>query len=317
MTLLSGTEIMRRGGSHSRNVNVEMTWLIIGGTGQLGIALSRELKKDGKSYSAWGSSDLNIEDGQKVREVINNFNPSIIVNCAAWTDVDGAEVNEDRAFRINAVGAENVAFAAKSCGAKLIHISTDYVFSGESGTAWKIDDTTSPKSAYGRSKLAGEEKVVSAYPESSLLIRTAWLYSPWRKNFLKTVLRLASVNSEQIAMVNDQIGQPTSAMDLAIRIIELAESSQESGVFHGTNSGAATWFDFASEIMKFNGDDQLRLKAVSSSEFMRLAPRPKFSVLDHSAWEKYGFLPMQDWKSALYHTMATLESENETGLKHA
>jgi dTDP-4-dehydrorhamnose reductase len=308
---------MKRGGSHLRIVDTEMTWLIIGGTGQLGIALSHALKKAGIVFSAWGSSDLDIEDEQKVKEAIAYFNPSVIVNCAAWTDVDAAEENEDRAFRINAVGAENVAIAAKTCAAKLIHISTDYVFSGESETPWKIDDKCSPNSAYGRTKLAGEEKVFSAYPERSLLIRTAWLYSPWEKNFLRTVLRLASVNSEQIPMVNDQIGQPTSAMDLAIRIIELAESSIESGIFHGTNSGAATWFDFASEIMRLNGDDQLRLKPVSSSDFVRLAPRPKFSVLDHSAWEKYGFLPMQDWKLALHHTMATLESEDETGMKHA
>ena len=308
---------MKRGGSHLRIVNAQMTWLIIGGTGQLGIALSRELKKAGIPFSAWGSSHLAIEDEQKVKDSITNFNPSVIVNCAAWTDVDGAEDNEDQAFRINALGAENVAIAAKACGSKLIHISTDYVFSGESESAWKIDDKGSPKSAYGRTKLAGEEKVVSAYPERSLLIRTAWLYSPWRKNFLKTMLRLASVNSEQIPMVNDQIGQPTSAIDLAIRIIELAESPLESGVFHGTNSGAATWFDFASEIMRLNGDDQLRLKPVSSSEFVRLASRPKFSVLDHSDWAKYGFLPMQDWKLALRHTMATLESEDGTGLKHA
>lgn len=294
-----------------------MTWLVIGGTGQLGIALSRELKKAGIPFSAWGSSDLDIQDAQKAKEAITNFKPSVIVNCAAWTDVDGAEDNEDQAFRINALGAENVAVAAKACGAKLIHISTDYVFSGESESAWKIEDRGSPKSAYGRTKLAGEEKVVSAYPERSLLIRTAWLYSPWKNNFFKTVLRLASVNSEQIAMVNDQIGQPTSAIDLAIRIIELAESPIECGVFHGTNSGAATWFDFASEIMRLNGDDQLRLKPVSSSEIVRLALRPRYSVLDHSAWAKYGFLPMQDWKLALYHTIATMESEEETGLKHA
>ena len=294
-----------------------MTWLIIGGTGQLGIALSQELGSRGNLFYAWGSDELDITKAPNVLSAITSLNPSVIVNCAAWTDVDAAEDNEDQAFRINASGAENVAIAAKTCGAKLIHISTDYVFSGESERPWKIDDRRNPKSAYGRTKLAGEEKVISAYPERSLLIRTAWLYSPWKKNFLKTVLRLASVNSDQIPMVNDQTGQPTSAIDLAIRIIEVAESPLESGIFHGTNSGAATWFEFAREILRLNGDDELRLKPVASSDFIRLAPRPKFSVLDHSAWAKYGFLPMQDWKSALHHTMAIFESEDETGLKHA
>ena len=308
---------MKRGGNHLRIVNTEMTWLVIGGTGQLGIALTRELKKAELPFTAWSTSNLDIEDAEKVMESITSLNPLVIVNCAAWTDVDGAEDNEDQAFRINAAGAENVAIAAKACGAKLIHISTDYVFSGESERAWKIDDRCNPKSVYGRTKLAGEEKVIRAYPERSLLIRTAWLYSPWKKNFLKTVLRLASINSEQIPMVNDQTGQPTSAIDLALRIIEVAESPLESGIFHGTNSGAATWFEFAREIMRLNGDDEMRLKPVASSDFIRLALRPKFSVLDHSAWAKYGFLPMQDWKSALHHTMAILESEDEIGLKHA
>ena len=134
---------------------------------------------------------------------------------------------------------------------------------------------------------------------------------------MKTVLRLASENSEQIHMVNDQIGQPTSAIDLAYRIIEIANSPIKSGVFHGTNSGSATWFDFANEIMSLNGNNQIRFKSVSSSEFKQLAPRPKYSVLDHSAWANYGFDPMRDWKLALRHTMVILESEDETGLNHA
>jgi dTDP-4-dehydrorhamnose reductase len=294
-----------------------MTWLITGGSGQLGIALSQELRSTGMPFSAWSSSDFDITNAEKVKAAIIDLNPSVVVNCAAWTDVDGAEKSEAEAFRVNAEGAENVAIGAKACGAKLVHISTDYVFSGESELAWKTDDNRSPRSAYGRTKLAGEERVLGAYQEGSLLIRTAWLYSPWKKNFLKTILRLACENSSQIRMVNDQMGQPTSAIDLAIRIIEVAESSLSSGVFHGTNSGAATWFDFASEIMRLSGNDQMRLKPVSSSEFKQVAPRPKFSVLDHSAWTNYGFRPMQDWKRALHLTMSSMEFEGETGLKNA
>lgn len=294
-----------------------MSWLITGGSGQLGIAVSQELSERGILFDALSSSDLDITDAERVKDTIFDLNPSVVVNCAAWTDVDGAEKSEAQAFRVNAEGAENVAIAAKACGAKLVHISTDYVFSGESELAWKTDDNRGPRSAYGRTKLAGEERVLGTYPERSLLIRTAWLYSPWKKNFLKTVLRLASENSTQIRMVNDQMGQPTSAIDLAIRIIQVAESPLESGVFHGTNSGAATWFDFASEIMRFSGNDQMRLKPVSSSELEQVAPRPKFSVLDHSAWTSYGFRPMQDWKLALHYTMSKMEFDGETGLKNA
>lgn len=314
---MRGIGKMKRGGSHSRHVDHRMTGLIIGGTGQLGIALSQELGERGINFLAWGTSDLDISKAPKVQMAIKGLNPSFIINCAAWTNVDGAEKNEDGAYRVNALGAENVAIAAKACGSKLIHISTDYVFSGESDSPWKVDDIRNPRTAYGRTKLAGEQKVISVYPENSIIIRTAWLYSPWGKNFLKKVLELKSMGVEKIPMVNDQTGQPTSAIDLSARIIEIALSTIESGVFHGTNSGAATWFEFAGEIMRLSGDDQIRLKPVSSSEFAQLAPRPKFSVLDHSAWANYGLSPMQDWKIALERTMATLESQDQTGLKNA
>ena len=294
-----------------------MTWLIVGGTGQLGIALSVELESRGIEFTSWGSRDLDITKKLDVKNAITRCKPLVVVNCAAWTDVDSAENFEDKAFLVNAEGAENVALAAKACGTKLIHISTDYVFSGESVVPWKTNDVRKPNSAYGRSKLAGEEKVLAAYSERTLLLRTAWLYSPWKKNFLKTVLKLASQDSVQIKMVNDQIGQPTSAIDLAIQIIELADSPIESGTFHATNSGQATWFDFAKEIMKLHGDDEKRLSPISSSEFMQLACRPKYSVLSHTSWADHGLRPMQDWKLALSNTMSTMESERITGSENA
>lgn len=294
-----------------------MTWLILGGTGQLGLALSRQLKTEGIPYLASSSINLDITDEQDIRGKINQWRPSVIVNCAAWTDVEGAENNEVGAFRVNAIGAENAAIAARAIGAKFIHISTDYVFSGESTSAWKINDKTNPTSAYGRTKLAGEEKVLSAYAENTLIFRTAWLYSPWKRNFVKTILRLASEDYKQIPVVNDQVGQPTSALDLATRIIEIASSHIDSGIFHATNSGSATWFDFAAEIMTINGDDLSRLKPIFTSELKQKARRPKFSVLDHSNWAKYGFNPMRDWKSALRNTLSLFEVEARTGLRDA
>jgi dTDP-4-dehydrorhamnose reductase len=294
-----------------------MTWLILGGTGQLGLALSRQLKTEGIPYLASSSINLDITDEQDMRGKINQWRPSVIVNCAAWTDVEGAENNEVGAFRVNAIGAENAAIAARAIGAKFIHISTDYVFSGESTSAWKINDKTNPTSAYGRTKLAGEEKVLSAYAENTLIFRTAWLYSPWKRNFVKAILRLASEDYKQIPVVNDQMGQPTSAIDLATRIIEIASSRINSGIFHATNSGSATWFDFAAEIMTINGDDLSRLKPIFTSELKQKARRPKFSVLDHSNWAKCGFKPMRDWKSALRNTLSLFEVEARTGLRDA
>jgi len=294
-----------------------MTWLIIGGTGQLGIALSLLLGSRGELFKSWGSTDLNITSGPSVLSAITSLRPTVIVNCAAWTDVDGAERHPDDAFQVNAIGAENVALAAKACGANLIHISTDYVFSGDSESPWRVSDIRNPKSAYGRSKLAGEEKVLTSYSEGTLLLRTAWLYSPWKKNFVKSVLRMAAQDSEQIKMVNDQIGQPTSAIDLANRILALIDSSIKNGVFHATNSGQASWFDFAKEILELHGADVNRLIPTPSLEFNRLANRPRFSVLDHENWTIHGLQPMQDWKLALRNTMLIMESEKAKGLENA
>ena len=292
-----------------------MNWLITGGTGQLGIALSRELGIRNISFDSFSSEQLDITNQSFIRDIIRKLNPSVIVNCAAWTDVDGAERNEEQAFKINAIGAENVALVAKECGAKLIHISTDYIFSGNSKNAWKVNDPGNPQTAYGRTKLAGEQKVLNAYSEKTLIVRTAWLYSPWRKNFLNTVLHLATKDSELIRMVTDETGQPTSATDLATRIIELAQSAEVQGIFHATNSGEATRFDFAEEILTLIGEDLTRLVPIKSSEFKQFAPRPTYSVLSQSSWENSGFNPMRDWKQALRHTMRILEIEREKGLR--
>ena len=156
-----------------------MTWLITGSSGQLGIAVSQELGERGILFNAWGSQDLDITQRPIVRDIIAKLSPKVIINCAAWTDVDGAESSELSASRVNSDGAENVALAAKEIDAKLIHISTDYVFSGQSESPWKVDDEINPQSAYGRTKAEGERRVQAGCPEHASIVRTAWLYSPW------------------------------------------------------------------------------------------------------------------------------------------
>jgi dTDP-4-dehydrorhamnose reductase len=285
-----------------------MTWLITGGSGQLGIAVSQELGERGILFTAWGSEDLDITQGPTVSDVVSQLSPTVIVNCAAWTDVDGAEINEPQASRVNSDGAENLALATKHCGAKLIHVSTDYVFSGESKTPWQVDDRINPQSAYGRTKAAGESRVVATNPENSSVVRTAWLYSPWGKNFAKTMTRLALNGDGEVRVVNDQIGQPTSAIDLAKQLVELGLSSSPGGIYHGTNSGEATWFAFAQEIFKLAGADVNRVVPVSSSEYPRLAKRPSYSVLSHDAWAKTSVKPMRDWQIALEEAMPAIIS---------
>ena len=285
-----------------------MTWLITGGSGQLGIAVSQELGERGILFTAWGSEDLDITQGPTVRDFVSQLSPTVIINCAAWTDVDGAESNEPQASRVNGDGAENLALAVKNCGAKLIHVSTDYVFSGESKTPWNVDDRIDPQSAYGRTKADGENRALGAYPENSSIVRTAWLYSPWGKNFAKTMTRLALNGEIEVRVVNDQMGQPTSAIDLAKQLVELGLSSSPAGIYHGTNSGEATWFEFAQEIFRLAEADVSRVVPVSSSEYPRPAMRPSYSVLSHEAWGKTSVKPMRDWRIALAEAMPAIIS---------
>lgn len=285
-----------------------MTWLITGGSGQLGIAVSQELAERGLVFSNPNSQELDITLSPLAPEFIAQMSPKVIVNCAAWTDVDGAENSEALAFRVNSDGAENVARGAKLCGAKLIHISTDYVFSGESFTPWQVDDPIDPQSAYGRTKADGEHRVLKTYPERTSIVRTAWLYSTWGKNFAKTMTKLAINGDGELRVVNDQMGQPTSATDLAKQLVEIVLSNSSAGIYHGTNSGQATWFEFAQEIFKIAGADVSRVIPVSSREYVRPAKRPSYSVLDHDAWAKTTVEPMRDWRIALTEAIPAIIS---------
>jgi dTDP-4-dehydrorhamnose reductase len=289
-----------------------MSWLITGASGQLGIAVSQELGRRGILFHAWSSQDLDITKGPIVRDVISKLSPKTIINCAAWTDVDGAEVNELQAARVNIDGALNIALAAKECGAKLIQISTDYVFSGESQIPWQVADEINPKSAYGRTKVGGESRVLETYPENSFIVRTAWLYSPWGKNFSKTITKLALNGQTEVPVVIDQIGQPTSALDLASQLVDLGLSNSHAGIYHGTNSGQATWFDFAVEIFRLAGEDSSRVVPISTADLPRPAKRPAFSVLGHEAWAKTTIPVMRDWRIALTDAMPAIISAVKT-----
>jgi dTDP-4-dehydrorhamnose reductase len=285
-----------------------MSWLITGNSGQLGIAVSKELNKQGIAFNAWSSKDLDIRQSSTVDVAIEKLSPTVIINCAAWTDVDGAESHEVEASRVNSDGPENLALAAKLSNSKLIHVSTDYVFSGESQSPWQIEDEINPQSAYGRTKALGERRVLVTYPESSFVVRTAWLYSPWGKNFAKTMTKVALQSDGEVRVVNDQVGQPTSALDLAKQLAELGLSTSPAGIYHGTNSGQATWFEFAQEIFKLAGADVGRVTPVSSSEYPRPAKRPSYSVLSHDAWTSTSLRPMRDWRIALAYAIPAIIS---------
>lgn len=289
-----------------------MSWLITGGSGQLGIAVSQELDKLGIAFNAWSSKEFDITQKLTASEAIEKLSPKVIINCAAWTDVDGAESHEIEASKVNCDGPGNLAFAAKRSKSKLIHISTDYVFSGERQTPWQIEDEINPQSTYGRTKALGESRVLATYPESSFVVRTAWLYSPKGKNFAKTITKLALKGDAEVRVVNDQVGQPTSATDLAKQLVELGRSTSPAGIYHGTNSGQATWFEFAQEIFKLSGADVDRVTPVSSSEYPRSAKRPSYSVLSHAAWARTSVKPMREWRIALAEAMPAIISAVKT-----
>lgn len=273
---------------------ISVRWLIVGANGMLGQDLTLELK--GTQLKTLTRNDCDITNMDQVRKEI--FEADVVINCAAYTAVDDAESNPDLAFSINAQGPKNLAIACKEIGAKLVQISTDYVFSGDESNPYFEDSEPNPKSIYGKSKLAGEREVQSNLPDNHLIVRTAWLYGENGKNFGKTILKLAEKN-ETLNVVDDQIGQPTWSADLAKKIVELSQVKNANGVFHGTSQGQISWFGFARELFNLAGLDPDRLKPASSDKFPRPAPRPNYSVLSHDRFAELNLKPIRHWEESL------------------
>ena len=274
-----------------------VTWLLLGSDGQLGRSLQDVLSASGIEFVAAGSAVADITDIASVESCVKDMTPSVIVNMAAWTDVDGAESHSDEAFLVNATGAENVAKVAAVNSLPLVHISTDYVFDGTQTTPYRTDDATNPLSVYGSSKLQGELLVQAAHPHGAWIVRTAWLYSQYGKNFARTIAR-KGLTGDNLSVVNDSFGQPTSALALARQIVALVLAHPPAGVFHGTNAGKATWHEFASAIVD-PIPNHGSVAPVSSSAFPTVAVRPTYSVLDHAQWSANGIVDMPHWKASL------------------
>ncbi len=291
----------------------KMKWAITGGSGQLARSLVDLLDQENLPYRAWGHSELDITDISCISK-IEEYAPDLLVNCAAWTSVEGAEETPQDANMVNKTGAENMALAANSLGIPLFHISTDYVFSGSGSQAWSLESKTEPTSAYGISKLLGEEVVKSQINLRYYILRTGWLYGPYGKNFAKTILKKVLSTSDPINVVNDQVGQPTSTKSLANQILKVANSDIPSGIYHATNSGETTWWDFARELVSLSGGDIERIFSISSEVFPSKVRRPKYSVLDHSMWSKIGIEEMKDWRLALKEVFPEIRSAVEREL---
>ena len=265
---------------------------IFGATGLLGKALMREWHED--EITGLGSRDLDIRSAEQVAVAIRAHRPEWVVLAAAYTDVDGCETHRDQAFDINCRGAVNVVRAASQAGARILFLSTDYVFDGAKNRPYEIDDPRAPQSVYGQSKAAAEVEIHKILPECCIL-RTSWVFGVGGKCFPETILNLAASRKE-LDVVDDQRGCPTYTVDLARTIIQLCRKGA-TGFVHATNRGDCTWFEFASQIVASAGLRTV-VKPTSSDKFVRPAKRPKYSVLSGRSLERYGIM-MPTWQDAL------------------
>ena len=288
-----------------------MRWLVTGAGGMLGRDTVDELARRGEDVVGLDRAALDITQQAAVDEVLAEQRPDLVVNCAAYTAVDDAETDEERALLINGDGPRHLARACAANGARMIHVSTDYVFAGDAGTPYPEGHPTAPHTAYGRTKLAGEQAVAKELPTSSAIVRTAWLYGVHGRSFVRTMIDLES-RRDTLDVVDDQHGQPTWSADVAARLADLGPrlGRGASGVFHATGSGEASWYELAREVFRGLGADPDRVRPVGSEAFVRPAPRPAYSVLAHGRWQELGLPPLRDWQAALHEALPLIRKES-------
>lgn len=288
--------------------------VITGAGGQLGSHLTALAAREGREMLAKTSAAWDITDPAAAERNIQRGD--IVVNCAAYTNVDGAESDEAGAYAVNATGPENLARACARVGAQLIHVSTDYVFNGDFGglpgggppRPYEPSDATAPQGVYARSKLAGEQAALMAWPEA-VVVRTAWVYTGGTGNDFVAVMRRLAAGDGPINVVDDQTGSPTYVADLAAALLEVADARVRGCVLHAANEGAVSRFDQARAVFEESGADPHRVRPVSSAQFPRPAPRPSYSALSGKAWAAAGLTPLRPWRSAL---VAALTAASDT-----
>jgi dTDP-4-dehydrorhamnose reductase len=273
-------------------------WLVTGAGGMLGRELVRQLRGRGEVVSALAHGDLDVTNSGAVEAALDSVRPEVVVNCAAWTAVDLAETREREALAVNGQGPAFLASACASARARLVQLSTDYVFSGTGRRPYSERDTPSPRSAYGRTKLAGEQAVLQRLPRTGYVVRTAWLYGAHGASFVAAMVKLERERAN-VSVVNDQHGQPTSAGAVAERIITMVAANVPAGIYHATCSGEATWYELAREVFRLLGADPARVKATTTEAYVRPARRPQYSVLGHDGWALVGLAPLAHWRSEL------------------
>ena len=275
-------------------------WLVVGAAGQLGTDLMKVL--DGRHVVGLTRADLDITDSSAVTEAVRSAAADVVVNATAYTAVDAAETDEPAAVAVNSLAPGSLAAACAAAGSRFVHVSTDYVFAGDATSPYDESAPTDPRSAYGRTKLAGELAVARELA-SAYVVRTAWVYGASGNNFVKTMARLEH-NRDTVSVVDDQRGSPTWSFDLARGLVALGESGAAGGVYHCTNSGETTWLGFTRAIFEELGADPARVLPTTTDAFPRPAPRPAYSVLANGRWLAAGLAPMQPWRAALHEAFA-------------
>lgn len=268
-----------------------MRWLVVGAGGMLGRDVVARLRDGGQDVTAAGRADVDVRDPDAVDAAVRGHD--VVVGCAAWTAVDDAETHEAEAFALNARAAASLAAATARHGARLVHVSTDYVFDGDATRPYPEDALPDPRSAYGRTKAAGEWAVRAVAPDA-LVVRTAWLYGAHGSCFPRTIARVAAERG-RVDVVDDQVGQPTWTVDVADTVVRLVVAQAPPGAYHATSSGRTTWYGFAREVVAAAGLDREVVRPTTSEEFRRPAPRPAFSVLGHDRLRAVGVPPIGDW----------------------
>ncbi len=279
-------------------------WLVTGAAGMLGRDVCLALRRHGEPVTALGHRELDITDAAAVAARLGEHGPDVVVNCAAWTAVDAAEQHEAQALRVNGTGAANLAAACARQGARLVQISTDYVFGGDQPCGYAEEDGPAPLNAYGRTKLAGERAALGL-PGAGYVVRTAWLYGAHGPNFVRTMIGKARAGAP-VRVVADQRGQPTWSLDVAEQIAALIRAGAPAGVYHATSTGATTWHGLAREVFRLAGADPGLVEPVASAAYPRPAARPRCSVLRHDGWARAGLAPIGAWDSALALAMPGL-----------
>ncbi|EXX85484.1 dTDP-4-dehydrorhamnose reductase [Paenibacillus darwinianus] len=280
-----------------------MKILITGASGQLGRELVLLTGPTDVEIVGFGRDRLDITNLDSCRSVLAEQRPDAIIHCAAYTAVDQAESEPDAAFRVNASGSRNLAVAAEEIGARLCYVSTDYVFDGKGMAPYNEYDAPNPQTVYGKSKLAGEE-LVRTLCSRYFIVRTSWVYGKYGHNFVKTMLKLGG-ERDSLKVVSDQVGSPTYTLDLAEFLVRLVQTERY-GTYHASNTGTCSWYEFAQAIFEESGMTTA-VEPCSTSDFPRPAPRPAYSVMDHSALRSNGFEPLRHWREALRHYLQDCE----------